>query len=244
MDTMSETVETLQQTSVDTADNAPQPATPETPDTGTVQTPPATEIAPEPKQTPWFQRRIDELTREKHDERRRAEALESQLRTIQQPQPQATAPNGYVPASEVGRLATEQVAQQRFVEACNAVADLGATKYPEFGTAVQNYALIGGVKPEFLQAIASLPQEDGARVYYELGTNPDAAIRIMAMSPVQMALEVAKMAHAPIKTAPVSRVPAPIEPITGGNTRSDAEPDAAANPKEWTAWFNKKRFSR
>ena len=46
--------------------------------------------------------------------------------------------------------------------------------------------MLGGTPPAFLEAVVDLGKDAGARVYYELGKDPDAAQRILAMSPVRM----------------------------------------------------------
>ena len=240
---MSETLENVTQDAAEHADIAPQPATDTAPATGTEQT--STEVKepdpPAPKQTPWFQKRIDELTREKYEARRQADDFADQLRKIQQPaatsqQTETQPPAGYVPASEVDKRAAERIAEERFVNSCNATAEAGQAKYPDFQTAVSNFGLLGGVKPEFLQAITALGTDDGAKVFYELGSNPDDAARVMSLPPVQMAMEVARRASAPVKQAPVSKVPAPIEPITTNSVRA-GPPDAAKSPEAYRKWF-------
>ena len=48
---------------------------------------PAAEEPEKPKQTPWFQRRIDELTRERFDAQQRAERFEAELAAYRVNQP-------------------------------------------------------------------------------------------------------------------------------------------------------------
>lgn len=241
MDDMSETIESVSQDAVPETEIAQTPAIDTAPDTGNEPTPEPVEPVAEPatpKQQPWFQKRIDELTREKYEERRKAERLESELRKIQQPPenvPQVAA--GTIPVEEVERRAAEIVEQRTFVAACNEVADVGLAKYPDFQQAVKNYEMIGGVPPEFLKAVTSLGKEDGAKVYYDLGIDPDRASRILALPPVQMAMEVAKLAFSPAKpVAPVSRVPPPITPIASAPVRGGV-PDPEKNASEYRKWF-------
>lgn len=251
---MSETLESATQGATAPAvETVPQPATEVAPNTGQEQqadTAEQTETQEEPKRKPWFQQRIDELTREKHEARRQADALAGYLRQIQQgqqlPQQQDSTqpPPGYVPASEVARIAAQQLEAERFDEACNAIADHGEATFKDFQTAVANFQSIGGPPPALLEAVTALGKEDGARVYYELGTNPDEAMRLARLSPARMAVEIAKMAAKPAVARPVSKVPPPIAPIAAGRAEAGGEPDAARNPEAYAKWFREKYFNR
>lgn len=244
---MSESIESATQgATADPVEIAPQPATETAPDTGQEQqAEPAettTEDAPEePKRKPWFQQRIDELTREKHEARRQTEQLTAYLRQIQQgqqPEPQqGQPPAGYVPASEVGRIAAQQIEMAAFNRACDDIADHVTSLYRDFDTAVQNFQSIGGPPPALLEAVTALGREDGARVFYDLGMNPDEAMRLARLSPARMAVEVARMAAKPAASKPVSRVPAPITPISAARAEAGGEPDATRNPEAYRKWF-------
>ena len=242
---MSESIENATQGATDPVETVPQPATSDAPDTGQEQqAEPAetTEEAPEePKRKPWFQQRIDELTREKHEARRHADQLATYLRQIQQggqePQQQeGQPPRGYVPASEVGRIAAQQLEAARFTEACNEIADFGEMQHKDFQTAVANFQAIGGPPPALLEAVTALGKEEGSRVYYELGMNPDEAMRLARLSPARMAVEVAKMAAKPAAIRAVSKVPPPITPISAARAETGGEP-ADGKSAAWRAWY-------
>jgi len=240
---MSETQTEIATQGEPNGETVPQPATDTAPITGQEQPAEQTTETPEPKKTPWFQRRIDELTREKHEARRQADAYADALRKIQQPAgqveaPQTTAPPGYIPAAEVPRVAAEMVEAERFTAACNDVADYGSEKIPDFDRAVQNFAMLGGPPRPFLEAVTALGKEDGARVYAELGNNPDEAERILRMSPARMAIEVAKLAAKPAKVPAVSKAPPPITPISAGGAVSNGPPDPK-NDAAYRQWFAK-----
>jgi len=247
MDDMSETTENATQGGGQEPETVPQPAIDEAPTTGqeqdesqTTETPPQDD---KPKETPRaIQRRFDELTRRAYENQRRAEAAEAQLRQMQQPNAtaQAAPPQGYVPASEVERAAAQLVEAQSFNSACDAIADFGAEKFPDFDTALTNFRMLGGPPQPFLEALTALGKEDGARVFHDLGTNPDEAERIIRMSPARMGIELAKLAAKPAKVPAVSKAPPPITPIRAGRVTTDAEPTDDA---EWRAWFTKKQRS-
>lgn len=245
---MSESIQSATQGETAPAvESVPQPATDTAPDTGQEQqAEPAEHVEAEekPKHPHWKDRRIDELTRNWREEQRQAEQLRNYVRSIQHgdqaaSQQQGQPPAGYVPASEVGRMAAQQNADHRFNEACNAIADHGETKFRDFQTAVHNFQMLGGPPPALLEAVTALGKEDGARVFYQLGMNPDEAQRLAGMSPARMAVEVTRMASKPSAAAPVSRLPEPITPISAARTEPGGEPDAKRNPTEWASWFRK-----
>jgi len=243
---MSESVENATQGVTETVDTVPQPATDDNASqTGAEQqadTQEQTPPEPEPKRKPWFQERIDELTRARREAERQRDAVLAQLRSNQQqPEqynaPQNAAPPGYVPVAEVARIAEQQLAAAAFTEACNSVAAAGEAAFPDFQTAVSNFQMIGGPPEALLEAVTALGTEEGARAFYELGKNPDEAMRISRLSPARMAVEVARLAAKPMKLPPVSKAPEPIKPLTSGAARS-VDPDHMTD-EQFRKWIAK-----
>ncbi len=203
--------------------------------------PEATE-EPAPKRRPWWENAIAEA---RAAERAAKRELAETLARVPKATPAPTAPPAdAVPVAEVEKRAREMADEGRFIETCNEIAGLGEAKYPDFDDAVKNFAMLGEMPKPFLEGITALGKDDGARVYYELGKNPDEAARIFKLPPVRMAVELAKLSAVQPKVAAVSKAPAPIEPITSRVVRADAEPDAAKEPAEWTRWFNEQRRKR
>lgn len=200
----------------------------EAPETATEQAPEQPEEeAPKPKHKPWFQERIDQLTREKHEERRRAEALEARLKQSGDLTPEATPDSNLVE-----QKAQEIVRQRQFDEKCNAVYSSGATDFPDFDDKLANFRLLGGLPPTVLEAVTELP--DAHKVLHALGSNMDEAARIFNLPPVPMAVALAKLSGAAPKAKPVSSAPPPIRPIDGTPTGSP-DPDKMS-VDEWVKW--------
>jgi len=196
----------------------------------------------EPKRRPWFEKVIADKSFEAREYKRQVEALQAQLQSQQRsaqptqtPQAPAALPD-MIPVAEVERLVEARAPAQSFNSACDHIADTGAAKFADFGDAVKNFSLLGGPSVPLLEAIVDLGPDAGAKVFYDLGKNPDEAARILALPPVKMAMALSKMASAAPKAIPVSKVPEPIKPVTGGNTRTDGEPDPK-NMAEWSKWF-------
>jgi len=132
--------------------------------------------------------------------------------------------------------------KRQFDAACNRVFQAGKDEFPDFEQAVTALAAVGaGQRFDFLAAVTQLPE--GHKVYRQLASNLDEAARVLALPPMQMAVELARMEAklagngepaAPKSLAPpVSQAPAPIKPIGGG---SRAVP-SAADPKTSMADF-------
>lgn len=237
---MSESIDTGTQPAEDAA--IPADTTPTTSETAEVTTTASPEASAntqtdEPKKRPWFEKIIADKSFEAREYKRQNDELRAQLQTQRPAQP-AQQPSGTLSEADVERRVEQRATARELNNACDAIHDVGVSKYADFEGVVGTYGLLGGPPPAFLEALASLGKEVGAKVFYDLGKDPDEAARVMAMPPVKMAMALAKMASATPKAIPVSKVPDPIRPVQGSNTRSDAEPDAKNDP-DWVKWFRK-----
>src|SRR5581483_806777 len=164
-------------------DTAPPPGTEQTPQATADQKPPAaTPEAPkveEPKRTPWWQKRIDQITAEKHAERRRADALAAIV--AQRPQEQTngqepTKPQGdVVPVTEVDKRAQEIVAQREFKQKLESWDSAGRKDFPDFVDRCNTVAALGAAEhPEFMRIVTDIP--DGHKLVAQLADDPDTAV--------------------------------------------------------------------
>lgn len=211
---------------------AEQPATENAPETGTEQTPEQQEEeAPKPKHKPWFQERIDQLTREKHDERRAREALEQTIAEMR-----TADPNAPKPPADLDRMVSERAAEIAETKAFNAKCDdiysSGAAEFQDFDDVLANFRMLGGLSKPLLDAVTQLP--DAHKVLHSLGQNMDEASRILNLPPVPMALELAKLSISPAKTKPVSNAPTPVRPIDGAPKGQKSPDDMSIS--EWMEW--------
>ena len=203
----------------------------------------------------WVKRRFDKLTAEKHAERARAteleqknadlaaalEAVTANKGTSTSPQSGDTSPKGLTAAdveARAAQIAAERVAQAKFVDDCNRVNDEGEKAFKDFDDARSTLTVAYGdqiaAKPEFLQAITAL--DDGHKVFYHLGKNPELAEKILNMAPVQMAVKLAGLAsELRSKETRVSNAPTPIRPLNGSARAVETDPDKMT-AKEWMAW--------
>jgi hypothetical protein len=232
---------------LDEAEEKPAPAEPDPPPPA----PPPPEPAPEPPPAreaaepaeaeapapdgdtpkpeaipPQLQKRLDTLTREKYEARRQVEELQQRFEQMQRAQRPADDPE-----ERAYQRYTAEQGQRAFNEACNAVAAKGREEFPDFDDAISTLIKVGYGQPNAdgspspgfraVEAIASLP--DGHRVYRELASDLDNAVRILKLSPIAMAAELGRMSRVvepqslpPAQPAPaVTRAPEPLRSIGG-----------------------------
>jgi hypothetical protein len=265
------------------ADPAPEPAAAETepePEKATEEPTEAetgkaegteTEEAKEPDdeadkpRTPWFQKRIDSLTRDKHDAIRRADAMQEQMRalleSIQGQQPAAegteapTQPQPPKPAVAPANMTADQirseaeriVAQQTFDRTCNEIYDQGAKAFKgdwQATVATLGTALPAGITRDLVDA--AIEAGDAHKLFYHLGKHPEIAQEIAELPPARMAVRLARISseiNKPPAPKPVSKAPAPVTPIGSGPTSTDKSPDDMTM-EEFIRWDEERQAKR
>ncbi len=183
----------------------------------------------------WAQKRINELTAKRHEESRRAQALEAEKTALAtqnaellkqlavQRNPDGTfaakpaeEPKPAVTQEEIDKLvkaeAARQVQVQRFNDTCNAVADTGKKEFTDWDEALKNLTLVGAIGAnapiDFLETAVEL--QNSHKVLHYLGTNLDEAEKISKLPPKRMALEMARLEatlNAPVAAPVVPPVP-------------------------------------
>lgn len=209
------------------------PAEPEKP----AETPPAEE---KPKRVPWYQDRINQLTRQKNEEKQRAEALQAEIAALK-PAEGAEQPKPFDPkqfeqlidqAAERKVLQQQAISRQKgFLEAGN--REFGAQDFMEKCNEVA--ALGAGDSADFMQFITDpdiVPE--GHKVLAALADQPEEAQRILAMPPIKMAGALARFAAtAKVPEKQISKAPPPIKPI--GGTAKSSTPNDNEPIGEWMA---------
>ena len=223
-----------EQESVTPAEQEQAQSPAEQPESGTEQTaqqPTDTTQQDKPKHD-WVQRRIDQLTREKFEERRQREALETQLRQYQQPA-EAESSDRPMTAEQIRAEAKRLVQEERFNEACNKTFEAGKKDFPDWDASLRTFGMLGGASQEFLEAITAM--DAGHKVLHHLGQNPEAAERLLSLPPIRMAMELSRLEASLSKAAPpVSKAPPPISPV--GGRAAPAEPTEFGSTEEYVAW--------
>lgn len=208
-----------------------------------------------------LQARYDRLTRERYEERRRADDLQAQMAEFQRQQAERARPPGTPPDPfEQGRQQGRQEAQSRqleeqFARECNDLFAKGQQEYGEgmFAARDAMNAVGWGSRPDALAALTQL--DNGHQVYRRLAGNLDEAARILALPPMRMAMELTRMSNSmrtvsaaalapandnslePVETE-VSRLPAPRRIVGGNSPRGELRLD---DPKLPMADFIRRR---
>jgi hypothetical protein len=209
------------------------------------------EQQPEAKQDPpeWVMRRMAEITAK----RREAEAEAARWREIAeraQANPSQDAQVTQAPKQDVDQLARAYAenmrAQERERERLAQIESAGRKEFgAEFDSAVQNLNAAGVGGPEFLKVIAEVPNAEKVVAWLGKHDNLEEAIRIASLNPIQMGIEMTKLADKAAKalTKQVSKAPAPVQHIEGGSSASD-QVEPAVGSKEWFDWRNKNARKR
>jgi hypothetical protein len=199
----------------------------------------------EAKKSPWYQKRIGELTRDKYESKRNADTqahenaqLRDQLARMQQGEQFDEQPEDR--QTQVNREAQRLNAEQSFNDTCNRVYAAGKAEFPNFDQAVANLQMVG-VNRDFLEQVAT--SDASTKLIQHLGTDLDEAARISAMTPVHMARELTRLEYKLMQAPapkPVSKAPAPVKPIgSGGSTDGGLRDDLSMD--EWQRRRNKER---
>lgn len=190
--------------------------------------PPATDPAP------WARKRIDDLTREKNEAKRRADELEQQLRSAK------GAKGDEAPEidleKEIDRRAAEKAAVQRFNDRCNDVFQTGKKEFPDFELTVERINRDLGTLP--LDTLAALLEVDAPhKVLHHLGSDLNEAARVLSLPPLKQAMELARISAnlIAVPTKAGTKAPPPITPRVGGSARG--EPDLYSEKMTTDEWM-------
>ena len=235
-----------------------QPDVTEQLDQSTSDTAQPTDSAQEPTDTQegrdpnaWALKRISELTRQRHEAERKAEAstgeaaryrmLVEQLRAGGEADATDVTPQQPNIDELVERRAAEKAQHQAIAERGQSVSKVGAEHYPDFQSAVVTLDALG-ISQDSVESI--LGMDDAHKVIYALGKNPEEASRILSLPPVQQGRELERLALKAAQPAPkaVSKAPAPITTIDG-STKVETDP-SKMSMAEWAKWREKNSKSR
>jgi hypothetical protein len=198
----------------------------------------------------WALKRIGALTAKSHQAEREAQAAKGEaeryrllVEQMQRGEEPAVTTPGQAPNIDelVTKRATEIAQQQQMAERGQSVSKVGTESYPDFMTAVTTLDALG-ISGEQVQSL--LGMDDAHKVIYSLGKNPEEALRILALPPLQQGRELERMslkAGQPVAKA-VSKAPAPITPVDGSTT---VEKDPSKmSMDEWAKWRAKNSKTR
>lgn len=195
----------------------------------------------EDKKPKWAERRINQLTAEKHEERRQKEAALALL-AEQNKSAGEESQNKPLTQADITALAKQEAAkmlqQQSFNQACDAAYYAGNKEYTDFNEKVGTLSALGALTPQFLSVVTE--SENSHKVLYHLGANPEEAERILSLPLTKQARELAKIETNLSKPAtpakPISNAPDPITPVGGNSAGSGSKDPANMSDEEYMAW--------
>jgi hypothetical protein len=213
--------------------------------------PPAEEPQEKKSEAPeWAMRRMAEITakrRAAEEEAARWREMYERSQTVATTNPEAPAAQTGQNVDQLARAYAETLrAQERERERLAQIEMAGRKEFgQEFDTAVANLNAAGVGGPEFLRVIAEVPNAEKVVAWLGKHDNLDEAIRISGLSPIQMGIEMTKLADKATKalTKQVSKAPAPVQHIEGGSSASD-QVEPAVGSKEWFKWRNEQARKR
>lgn len=198
------------------------------------------------------QKRLDELTREKYDQQRRAEAAEARLEKalsliekgpIQQPSPTID-PNGppnpdLYPEGELDvnfirdltryevrqeiQAARQEAVHQKTVSEIEFREEAARSKYADYNEVVSPQNLGPLLQnQDVFQTLAS--HEQGPELAYYLGKNPDQVVAIAQMTPYQAAMRIGQLLASITPDAPAKATPSKAPPPISPIRGSGASP--------------------
>lgn len=144
----------------------------------------------------------------------------------------ATAPSGDF-EQRVQQEAQRRVAEQAALSAEAESATRGKAAYEDFTEVIGNLKSLGDLPPYL---VSTAMETGGAEhVLYKLGKDLDLASRIAGLSPTKMAIEMSKLAEAPVVVAPAkaSKAAAPMTPVGG---KGSVEPTELRDDLPYAEW--------
>lgn len=200
------------------------------------------------KRTPWYQTRIDQITREKHEERRQREALEARLAEYESQQARQDDDQDPDIESLVAQRLEQQKREesqrqqsQKYQQALDSTYAKGVKEFQDFDDALGNLGKIGGVPADMAQDVFEF--ENAHKIFHHLGSNLDEAAdltsRWQSLTPVQRAKELFQLEQRLNKPSPkpVSSAPPPVKPLA--STSGHSGDPSKMSMEEWVAWREK-----
>lgn len=209
--------------------------------------------APASNQPPeWVTRRLGELAAQRRAAEQRAEQAAAENARLQQQLAQFQSGDGTMPApvathpnvEQLARTYAEQMLKEQQQGA--KVAEIDSSARKEFGAdydaSCQNLQMAGIGGQEFLAALSNVSNPGKLVTWLGKSENLGDASRLMSLNPIQMGIEMERLAGRAAKEMgkQVSKAPPPVEGIENGGSGSSG---GGAEPKtgtpEWFEWRNK-----
>lgn len=204
---------------------------------------------PKAKKEHWATKRINELTREKYEERAKLTALEKKLAELEQPKTQAPTERPVLTnfstldeyeaallewGKEQGKKEFESAYQQRQTQEAQAKnearirtqAEAARIKHPDFNDVVAPFAHVIDETPVLAQY--ALDSDIGGEMLYHLSKNPTMLFELQQSSPIAAMRQLISLEQKLKTPAPksVTKAPEPIKTL-GATEKAPFDPETA-----------------
>lgn len=204
-----------------------------------------------------FQKRVNELTRQRYEAQREAQRVQAEMAELRQQVARLTQPPPPDPSQDfpayVRHLASEearslveaqqgqwqqQQEQQRFQTIAQQYATREAeyvASHPDYPEAVEAFVSVVGENPQLAEVL--MTSDHGPAVAHYLGSHLDEAAQIAALPPHLAAAAVARIearVSAP-KPKPVTKAPSPVPTVSGGAAPQPKDIYRIENDADWYA---------
>jgi len=186
----------------------------------------------------WVQKRFDQMTRQRHEAERKAQAAQEEALVYKRlleakngnaddepVQPRTPAQDPGSDDDRIQRAAQQLNETQRFNQRANDVYASGVSEFKDFDAALQNLKMLEA-PVEFFRDVVEL--DDPHKIIYALGRNPEEAARILSLPPLQQGRELERLATKAAKPAankkpPLSNAPEPISSVVDGSASAPVD---------------------
>lgn len=192
------------------------------------------EAEDKPKREPWWQKRIDEVTKARREAERERDAAMALLKS-RDDDPAKTPEERDIDALAT-RKAEQIAAAKAFNDRCNTVYAEGAKAFTDFDDAVKTLSSTGVMEPSFIESV--LETDAPAKVLHYLGQNPDEAVRVSELPARRQAIELDRLSvRLGGEGKPISNAPAPLRPLSRTTGKATFDPaDPQSDVRDWMKW--------
>lgn len=206
-----------------------------------------TAAADEPKPTPWFTKRIDELTANWRGTQGELETVKAELALkdaaieefkAKNPDAAKTLSDAEI-EKQVDRKVAQVIAKRDWDANCNKIFEEGAKLFTKdkFKAAIDEWGKIGGLTVPVIAAV--METETPAELIHALSQDLDEASRLKDLPPTKLAVALERKSQAllaekaKLKDKKVSKTPAPLDRVDGGANGADATLESAPDIATW-----------
>lgn len=207
--------------------------------------------------TSWVPKRISEITAARRAAEARVAELEAELARARQTPAQQPAEGQQTTVASVPQsreeferlvnaraeaLVNQRTQESTLTQRIAAINEAGTKEFGEdFDKSVANLNMAGIGGPEFLKVLTSIDGAEKVVTWLGKSENINEAMRIAALDPIQMGIEMTKLSGKAAKalSKQISKAPPPIQTVDGSGSGADTTEPDPSDTKKWMEWRKK-----